>query len=164
MTTPQYGCANLGTPRAAVNAPDGALSRRFVGGASTLFRIAKDMHEAMKADSVVGSMFARAADTHVPHLGMWLCEVFGGPALYSETLGDIGPILNRHAKLDIAEAQRAALLACAKRTVERHVEPGRARDAIIDYFDWGTHVAVDNSKPDHVLDPSAGVPKWDCPS
>lgn len=94
---------------------------------------------------------------------MWLCEVFGGPKLYSETLGDIGPILGRHANLDITDAQRGAFVACAKSAVEALVPATQqpAREAILRYVEWGARVAVENSKPTHLPDPAAGVPRWD---
>ena len=133
-----------------------------VGGASTFFRIAKRMHDEMKADETIGSMFSSTAETHVPHLGMWLCEVFGGPTLYSDILGDIGPMLLRHAKRNLTEAQRAAFVSCARRAVEETLGSDHPleRDAIVSYLEWGSHIAVENSKPDHVLDRTAGVPKW----
>ncbi|MEZ4223294.1 MAG: antibiotic biosynthesis monooxygenase [Polyangiaceae bacterium] len=133
-----------------------------LGGAGPFFRLAKRMHELMREDDTIGPLFTHAAPTHVPHLGMWLVEVFGGPKLYSETLGDIGPILSRHANRDITEEQRAAFAACARRAVDEIVPPAQqsARDAIARYVEWGTHVAVSNSRPDHVADPGAGVPSW----
>ena len=143
----------------SVTAPESIYDA--VGGASTFFRLARRMHETMKDDAVVGPLFVHAAPTHVPHLAMWLCEVFGGPKLYSETLDNIGPILRRHAGQDIAEEQRAAFAACAKRAVDAIIEDPRAAEAIARYMEWGTHVAVDNSKADHVPDTDAGVPTWD---
>lgn len=134
-----------------------------VGGAATMFGLARHFHEAMTEDPVLQPLFGRAAQTHVPHLGMWLCEVFGGPRLYSETLGDIAPMLDRHARLDITEAQRRAFVACAARVVQELIPATQqpARDAIVRYVEWGTHVAVENSKPDHSPNPAAGVPQWD---
>jgi hemoglobin len=134
-----------------------------VGGAATMFELAKGFHEAMRESSVLRPLFARAAESHVPHLGMWLCEVFGGPKLYSQTLGDLAPLLARHARLDINEEQRREFVACAEQVLGSLLAPdlAAARDAILRYVEWGTHVAVENSKPDHVPNPAAGVPGWD---
>lgn len=136
-----------------------------VGGVATFFSLASQLHEEMKADPLLGPLFARAAESHVPHLAMWLCEVFGGPALYTETLGDITPILARHANLDISEQQRLAFVACAGRAISVVIPPSEesARAAIQSYIEWGTRVAVENAKPGHVPDPTAGVPRWDWP-
>ena len=133
-----------------------------LGGVGACFRLARELHTLAKRDPLLAPRFASVAPTHVPHLGMWLCEVFGGPKLYSETLDDIGPMLARHAGLYITEPERtrfvdlaadAARLACP--------DAGEvALAAVSRYFDWGSRVAVENSKPDHVGDPSAGVPSW----
>jgi len=130
------------------------------GGPLTFFRLAHEMHHEMSNDDMLGERFRRAAPTHVPHLGMWLTEVFGGPKLYSAILGDIGPMLRRHAKQDISETERKRFFELASRAVARVVEDPRLREPIVAYLDWGTHVAVENSKPDHVPNVNAGVAHW----
>lgn len=131
------------------------------GGAAAFFCIARDMHARMATDPVLGRQFAHAAESHVPHLGMWLVEVFGGPPLYSETLGDIGPMLRRHADRSITEEERARFVAIAKGVVSQHVAHAEAAEVIGRYFEWGSGVAVQNSQPGHAPDPGAGVPQWD---
>lgn len=133
-----------------------------LGGAETFFRIARSMHAKMGRDELLGPRFAKAIESHVPHLGMWLCEVFGGPRLYSLTLDDIGPMLRRHAGLSISEQERARFVELAvEATTEAApgADPG-ALAAVAEYFEWGSKVAVDNSEPGHVPDVSAGVPTW----
>ncbi len=132
-------------------------------GGAAFFRLARQMHHEMQHDALLGGMFAHAAATHVPHLGMWLTEVFGGPPLYSATLDDIGPMLARHAGLDITDAQRDAFLACARRAIDAIVptEEPEARAALLDYVTWGVQVAVENSRTGHVSDVNAGVPRWE---
>lgn len=131
-----------------------------LGGAGAFFRLSKGIHEEMRRDALLGPMFAKAAEAHVPHLAMWLCEVFGGPPLYSETLGDISLMLQRHAGLEITDGQRERFVECVSRVVDRDVSDTEARKAIVSYFEWGTKIAQVNSKADHVPDPSAGVPRW----
>jgi truncated hemoglobin YjbI len=133
-----------------------------VGGAATFFGVARAMHEAMKADPLLGSRFRAAAESHVPHLAMWLCEVFGGPPLYSQTLGDIAPMLARHAGQAIGDEQRARFVELARAAAVGCFPPGseRAVDAFTRYIEWGARVAVANSQPGHVADPTAGVPRW----
>jgi len=131
------------------------------GGAGAFFRIARDMHAAMKRDELVGELFAHSPPSHVPHLAMWLCEVFGGPPLWTDVLGDIGLMLGKHAGLDLSDAQRTRFRDIATDAAAAHIDDQKAVDAIGAYFDWGTKVAVENSKPGHVPDPGAGVPRWD---
>ena len=134
-----------------------------MGGAETFFRIARLMHDRMSHDDLLGDKFTKADATHVPHLGMWLCEVFGGPKLYSVTLGDIGLMLARHAGQDIAEGERSRFVAIANQAVA-DCAPADAHEAVAAisrYFAWGSHIAVTNSCPGHVANPAAGVPTWD---
>jgi truncated hemoglobin YjbI/quinol monooxygenase YgiN len=130
------------------------------GGPETFFRIARAMHDAMCEDQVLGDRFRRAAETHVPHLGMWLTEVFGGPKLYTAVLDDIAPMLRRHARQDITEDERTRFVACATKAVESVVGDARLRAPIVEYLAWGSTIAVENSRPDHRPDPQAGVPTW----
>jgi truncated hemoglobin YjbI/quinol monooxygenase YgiN len=133
-----------------------------VGGTATFFAVARAMHDAMSADDLLGPRFRHAAESHVPHLAMWLTEVFGGPPLYSRTHGDIAPMLARHAGQAIPDNERLRFVALARAAAERCFPPdqGRAVEAFARYVDWGSRVAVDNSQPDHVANPAAGVPTW----
>jgi truncated hemoglobin YjbI/heme-degrading monooxygenase HmoA len=134
-----------------------------MGGAGAFFAIARRMHERMRDDALLGRRFANVEATHVPHLAMWLVEVFGGPKLYSMTLGDIAPMLAHHANQRITEEERARFVAIAREAAAASAPAGEeaAVEAIARYFEWGSHVAVTNSASDHVPDPSAGVPTWD---
>ena len=143
----------------------GVLSRTVAdsfGGPAALMLLARAMHERMQNDALLGPRFANAVATHVPHLGMWLTEVFGGPRLYTALLGDIGPMLARHANLEITEDERARFVSLASESVRALAPPGaeRAVEAMIRYFEWGSHVAVENARRGHVPNPNAGVPSW----
>ncbi|MEM6994472.1 MAG: antibiotic biosynthesis monooxygenase [Myxococcota bacterium] len=136
-----------------------------LGGPAVLFRIAETMHTSMKSDAQLGALFGHAAPTHVPHLGMWLCEVFGGPKLWSAVFDDIGGMLRRHGGGAFSERQRARFVELAVQATEACAPEASAaaRKAVASYFEWGSQIAVENSQPDHVLDPSAGVPTWPWP-
>jgi truncated hemoglobin YjbI/quinol monooxygenase YgiN len=130
------------------------------GGVQTFLALARAMHEGMKADALLGPRFAKAAESHVPHLAMWLTEVFGGPRLYSETHGDIALILRRHANLAISDDERDRFVIIAAAAAERVVRDPAARAAIGRYIAWGARIAQQNAAPEHVPDPKAGVPTW----
>lgn len=131
------------------------------GGLPAFEALAERMHEAMAADDLLGDWFSRAAPEHVPHLAKWLAQVFGGPSAYTDELGDIALILEKHAGLDIPEPKRARFEAIGAASAQAQW-PDRpdVADAVARYVAWGTTVAVENSRPDHVPDPTAGVPVW----
>lgn len=130
------------------------------GGVEAFFRLARAMHERMKADALLGPRFAHAVESHVPHLAMWLTEVFGGPKLYSETLGDIASILRRHANLEITDEERERFVRIASGATADVVADEAARQAIERYLAWGARVAQENAATGHVPDVNAGVPSW----
>ncbi len=134
-----------------------------LGGPAVIFNIAHSMHMKMCADELLGPKFSHAADTHVPHLGMWLTEVFGGPALYSAVFSDISPMLRRHANQSIVDKESARFVELAMSAVSESAPQAdqETTAAVQRYFQWGAGVAQENSRPDHEADPKAGVPEWD---
>lgn len=131
------------------------------GGLAAFERLAHDMHTRMVADDRLGDWFSRAAPEHVPHLAKWLAQVFGGPPLYTDELGDIALILQRHANLDIPEDKRARFEQIgAEAAAATWPDRPDVVQAVSRYVAWGSHIAVENAKPGHVADPGAGVPTW----
>lgn len=133
-----------------------------LGGPEAFFRIARGMHEAVRADALLARRFDAVLATHVPHLGMWLTEVFGGPRLYSTTLGNIGPMLARHAGLEITPEERDRFVQLATEVAAK-VAPPEERAALAAferYVRWGARVAEENARVGHVPSPDAGVPRW----
>lgn len=131
------------------------------GGTPAFEALAAELHRRMVADDLLGSWFAHAAPSHVAHLSAWLAEVFGGPAGYTAEHGDIGPMLARHAGLDIPETHRARFEAiCHAAVAERWPERPDVVQTVSAYLAWGTHIAVENSRPDHVGNAKAEVPSW----
>ena len=146
----------------AVRSERAASIYAAVGGVETFFRLAHAMHARMQADVLLGPRFARVSAAHVPHLAMWLVEVFGGPKLYTETLGDIGPMLAAHANLTITEDERARFveLACDAAKAVFPAHSAAALTPFRSYVEWGSRVAVSNAQRGHVANPAAGVPRW----
>jgi hemoglobin len=135
------------------------------GGPEQVMRLARELHRRLRADPLLGARFLHPLATHVPHLGLWLSEVFGGPALYTALVDDLTPMLARHANLDVSEAERARFVVVASEAIHALAPAGaegaRASEAMVRYFEWGSHVAVENARRDHTPDAQALVPRWD---
>ena len=86
----------------------------------------------------------------VAHVAAWLAETFGGPRRYTEEMGGYEHMLAKHRNLQLTEEQRRRWVG---RIAEAADEAGLPddpdfRSAFVAYIDWGTRIAVDNSRPD----------------
>src|SRR3954447_20246376 len=70
----------------------------FAGGADAWLRLARAHHERCLADPVLSHPFSHPGQhpQHVERLAAYWGEVFGGPAVYSDTCGDQSTLLAMH--------------------------------------------------------------------
>lgn len=108
-----------------------------------------------------------SGDTGVPpghprYVAMWLGEVFGGPARYTEERGGYRHMLSQHLGKAITEKQRRRwidLLVDAADEVGLPADP-EFRAAFVGYVEWGTRLALHNSQPGAAVVTDAPVPRW----
>jgi hemoglobin len=96
------------------------------------------------------------------HVTTWWCEVFGGPAEYTEKLGGYPAMLAHHLNLAITADQRfrfASLMSMAADNAELPADP-EFRAALAGYLEWGTRVAMHNSQRGADVVKQAPVPHW----
>jgi len=68
-----------------------------VGGADGVLALAHAWHERVLADPVVGHAFRHGfRDDHTERLAAYWAEVLGGPATYSQTMGDESHVVRLH--------------------------------------------------------------------
>jgi hemoglobin len=99
---------------------------------------------------------------HPAHVALWLGEVFGGPATYTEERGGYAHMVRQHLGKAITEPQRRRwvnLLMDAADEVGLPEDP-EFRAAFASYIEWGTRLAVTNSQPDAEPPLEAPVPRW----
>ncbi len=134
----------------------------WAGGSAALERLTEVFYGKVAADEVVGPLFADMDPDHPRFVAMWLSEVFGGPARYSEERGGYHHMLTQHLGKSISEAQRRRwinLIIDAADEVELPVDP-EFRAAFVSYLEWGTRLAVANSQPGATPPQRAPVPRW----
>mgnify|MGYP001796740291 CR=1 FL=1 len=67
------------------------------GGATGFLRLASAWHRRVMADEVVSHAFSHGFHPqHSERLAAYLAEALGGPAAYSDTLGDESPAVRMH--------------------------------------------------------------------
>ncbi|WP_328537028.1 globin domain-containing protein [Streptomyces sp. NBC_00344] len=134
----------------------------WAGGAEALGRLTEAFYVQVLKDELIGPLFAGMTADHPAHVAIWLGEVFGGPATYTEHHGGYPAMLGHHLGRSITERQRrrwASLLMDAADEVGLP-DDAEFRSAFAAYIEWGTRLAVANSVPGAEPPPRAPVPKW----
>ncbi|GAA4935769.1 group II truncated hemoglobin [Actinoplanes utahensis] len=134
----------------------------WAGGAEAFERLTERFYELVKADPVVGPLFAHMDPAHPRHVAIWLSEVFGGPARYTAERGGYPNMLAHHLGKSITEPQRrrwVSLLMDAADDVGLPDDP-EFRAAFLGYLEWGTRLALANSQPGATPPRRAPVPHW----
>src|SRR2546421_10841570 len=134
----------------------------WAGGAEAFERLTRAFYVRVRADELVGPLFANRPEDHPHHVALWLAEVFGGPATYTEQHGGYPHMLSKHKGLAITEEQRARWAQLIGRAADDAGLPAdpEFRSAFMAYVEWGTRIAVGNSRPGAEPPPRAPVPRW----
>ncbi len=134
----------------------------WIGGESALEALAAAFYARVVEDALLAPVFAGMGPDHPGHVAAFIGEVFGGPKAYSEGLGGHAGMIRHHMRRNLTEAQRrrwVALLldSCADLGLPDDPE---FMSALVGYLEWGSRLAVLNSRPG-VREPAAGpMPEW----
>jgi hemoglobin len=133
------------------------------GGREAFERWLNLFYDLVERDELLSTMFGgRVSDEHRSHVTTWWCEVMGGPAEYTEKLGGYEHMLSRHLGLGITPEQRLRFVTLLSRAADDADLPAdpEFRAAIIGYAEWGSRLAVHNSRPGAEVAQHAPVPRW----
>jgi hemoglobin len=134
----------------------------WAGGSAAFERLTEAFYKRVRADDLLAPVFAHMPADHPHHVALWLAEVFGGPADYTEHHGGYPHMLSKHRGLAITEEQRfrwVTLIALAADDAGLPADP-EFRSAFLAYVEWGTRLALANSQPGAHPPPEAPVPRW----
>lgn len=134
----------------------------WAGGAAAFERLTTAFYRRVQADALLAPLFAAMPADHPQHVAMWFAEVFGGPPTYTTELGGYPHMLAKHVNLGLTEAQRARwaqLIAASADDAGLPSDP-EFRSAFAAYVEWGTRIALANSRPGATPPPAAPVPHW----
>ncbi|MEU0002980.1 antibiotic biosynthesis monooxygenase [Streptomyces sp. NPDC006314] len=134
----------------------------WAGSAAAFSRLTEIFYDKVVKDDLLAPLFAGLPPEHAQHVALWLGEVFGGPARYSETQGGHGHMVAKHAGRNISEAQRRRWVNLIQDAADEAGLPTDAefRSAFLAYVEWGTRLAVYFSGPDAEPPAEQPVPKW----
>jgi hemoglobin len=134
----------------------------WAGGEAAFERLTETFYQHVLADDLLEPVFRGMDPAHPRHVALWLAEVFGGPATYTAERGGYSHMLGKHLGRAITETQRRRwvnLLLDAADEVGLPADP-EFRAAFASYLEWGTRLAVENSRPGATPPPEAPVPHW----
>ncbi len=134
----------------------------WAGGREALERLFNAFYDRIEADELISPYFPGGVSAeHRKNVTTWWCEVFGGPAEYTE-LGGYHRMLNRHHDLAITPEERQRFVTLVSLAAEDAGLPDdpEFRSALMAYAEWGSRLALQNSQPGAEPPPEAPVPKW----
>jgi hemoglobin len=115
------------------------------GGDEGILRLAHAWHTRVMADEVVSHAFSHGFHPeHTERLASYWIEALGGPARYSERIGDETSVVKMHSGNGPHEEMDQRAIACFDVAL---VDVGldrddRLRQALHDYFSWATTTAM----------------------
>ncbi len=135
----------------------------WAGGESALRRLIDAFYDRVERDDLLAPLFPGGVhEPHRAHVTAWWCEVFGGPARYTDELGGYDSMLAHHRGLAITPEQRFRFASLMSLAADDAKLPDDAefRSAFVAYVEWGTRLALHNSQDDAEVFEHAPVPRW----
>ena len=143
--------------------PDQATLFQWAGGFPALLRLTRRFYERhVPEDPLLAGLFSQMSPDHPERVAAWLGQVFGGPPAYSERYGEYDRMISQHLDKGITLDQRARWVTLLARRADEVGLPADAefRAAFTAYLEWGSRIAVENSKPGVHPPPHMPVPRW----
>jgi hemoglobin len=135
----------------------------WAGGRPGLLRMIDAFYDRVEQDELLGPLFPGGVSiAHREHVATWWSEVFGGPPDYTRDLGGYEAMLAHHRDLNITAEQRfrfASLMSLAADDAGLPDDP-EFRAALVGYLEWGTRIAMHNSRTGADVVEHAPVPHW----
>ncbi|GAB3684470.1 globin domain-containing protein [Angustibacter aerolatus] len=134
----------------------------WAGGAGAVRRLIDAFYDRVERDDLLSGFFPGGVSAaHREHVTLWWTEVLGGPDGYT-AIGGYERMLAHHLRLAITAEQRFRFATTMSRAADDAALPAdpEFRAALVGYVEWGTRIAMDNSRPDAEPVPHAPVPRW----
>ena len=134
----------------------------WIGGAPALEKLTVAFYAKVKADPLIGPIFAHMDEKHPHYVAQFLGEVFGGPAEYSSERGGHKHMLSQHFARHLSEAHRRRWVNLLIDTADEIGVPAdpEFRSALMGYIEWGTRIAVITSQSEPQDVEQEPMPRW----
>ena len=136
----------------------------WLGGIEALERLTTAFYDGIlnEPDELLEPVFRGMHPDHPKNVAAWLAETFGGPATYTAAHGGYEHMVHAHRDRGLTEEQRQRWVARLARTADQVLLPDDpdVRQAFLSYLEWGSRIAVFNSRPGAAVIAHAPVPRW----
>jgi hemoglobin len=136
----------------------------WAGGSAVFEALTKRFYEKVPDDPMLAPVFANMNPEHAHHVAQFVAEVFGGAKSYSENGGSHANMVSHHLGRHLTETQRKRWIALMLETADEVGLPDdpEFRSALVGYLEWGTRIAVINSRDGVTAPPpETPMPRWD---
>jgi hemoglobin len=125
-----------------------------MGGAEAVLAVAHHWHERVLADPVVSHAFERGyREDHTERLAAYWAEVLGGPAAYSQTMGDESLVVRLHSGNGPHDEMDRRAVECFAAALADAGVPEGLHDELVDWFrDANSYVNHHFESPEQVPD------------
>jgi hemoglobin len=135
----------------------------WAGGKAALAALFKRFYEKVPDDAILAPVFAGMDPHHAEHVAAFVTEVLGGDPDYTGGGGSHAAMVRRHMGRHLTETQRRRWIELMLDTADEVGLPSdpEFRSALVAYLEWGTRLAVINSR-DGAESPPADtpMPQW----
>ena len=133
------------------------------GGGAAFDRWLNVFYDLVEQDALLAPLFGGSvSEGHRRRASAWWCEVMGGPEEYTRAYGGYEQMLGRHRELAITAEQRLRFVTLLSRAADDAGMPAdpEFRAAIMGYAEWGSRLALHNSRAGASVVEHAPVPRW----
>ncbi|WP_298797882.1 group II truncated hemoglobin [Pseudonocardia sp. 73-21] len=131
------------------------------GGADGVLRLAAAWHARVLADEVVAHAFSHGFHPdHTRRLAAYWAEALGGPASYSDSLGDEASVVRMHSGNGPHEEMDRRAIDCFDRALEDVGADESVRPVLHDYFTWATTTAMTRYHASDDVPDGLRIPRW----
>ncbi|WP_159471465.1 group II truncated hemoglobin [Dyadobacter sp. 3J3] len=136
----------------------------WAGGNVALEKLTQVFYEKVFQDDLLYPVFKNMSGDHSKHVAHFIGEVFGGPKIYSEEdAGSHYKMIGHHLgkMLDEPKRKRWITLLLESCDEQNLADDPEFRSALVGYLEWGSRIAVINSREtENPLDSAEPMPVW----
>ena len=135
----------------------------WAGGMPMFQRLLRRFYEThVPADPLLAPLFGTMPPDHPERVAAWVAEVFGAPEVYSVPYGGFQRMMTRHLGGNFSEPQRARFVELMVKSADDVGLPAdpEFRAAFVAYFEWGSRIAMETSRPGAKPPRNMQMPRW----